>query len=118
MTFAKELREKSTEAEIVLWNSLRSNKFVKKFRRQVPLGAYVVDFCCFSEKLIIELDGEGHKGFERRKMDALRTESLTKMGFRVIRFWNAEVINDIDEVMRKIRMNLTPPDVRRGASLS
>ncbi len=115
MLFGPGLRTKETEAEKVLWQRLRSARIGYKFRRQVDIGPYVVDFCCFSKKLIIELDGEFHKRIDRRIVDRQRTQHLEKLGYVVIRFWNQEVINDVDEIIRKINI-LTSRN--SGSSLS
>src|SRR5690606_34969265 len=76
------------------------------FRRQVPIGSYVADFCCLSPKLVVEIDGN-HHGFERNAdHDRRRTEYLTGQGFRVIRFTNREVMMEIDSVVDTIRAEL------------
>lgn len=80
----------------------------EKFRRQIEIGPFVADFCCFSKKLIIELDGEFHKRTNRRKVDINRTKFLENLGYRVVRFWNGDVENNIEMVLEKIRKNLTP----------
>ncbi len=116
MLLGPDLRTKVTEAEILLWRRLRSNRIGVKFRRQVDIGSYVVDFCCFPEKLIIELDGEVHKRSDRRRIGIGRTKCFEKLGYRVIRFWNDEVVNNIDTVLERIRGSLTPRS--SGASLS
>lgn len=114
--FVNEMRLKQTEAEKFLWNKLRSNRAGDKFRRQVDIGPYIVDFCCFSKRLIIELDGEFHKSVSRKKYDSARTIYLENLGYKVIRFWNGEVINDIEIVLKEIRKGLTSRS--SGASLS
>ena len=100
-TFAKTLRKQSTPTEIKLWERLRAKRFYGlKFRRQYPLGAYIVDFICIERKLIIEIDGGQHN--EHQDYDAQRTAALRKLGYDVIRFWNHEVLNQFDLVMEKI----------------
>src|SRR6266436_5717158 len=94
---ARELRQSLTDAERFVWARLRNRRFVQfKFRRQVPLGSYVVDFVCFEQKLIVELDGGQHT--LQREYDAKRTLWLESEGFRVIRFWNHDVLQDWETV--------------------
>ncbi|MGB7876718.1 MAG: endonuclease domain-containing protein [Anaerolineales bacterium] len=98
---AKELRRNQTEAEAKLWSRLRNHQLKGSgFRRQHAIGNYVVDFCAPRKKLIIELDGSQH--LEQEEYDDERTESLESKGYRVLRFWNNEVIKDIDGVLRAI----------------
>ena len=98
---ARRLRKDSTKAERVLWDHLRSRQLAgHKFRRQAPLGSYVVDFACFEQRLVIEVDG-GHHG-EQVGYDRLRAEWLESQGFRVLRFWNNEVLGQLDEVAQVI----------------
>ena len=87
---ARRLRRNQSDAEYALWSELRAHKFLGlKFRRQHPIGPYIVDFCCIDKQLIIELDGSQH--LEREKYDRRRTAFIERQGFRVIRFWNHEV---------------------------
>ena len=96
-THARQLRTAMTDAERRLWQSLRLQQFDGyKFRRQHPLGHYVVDFVCLEAKLVVEVDGGQHS--ERQDYDASRTEWLSQRGLRVVRFWNHEVMNDIEAV--------------------
>jgi len=98
---AKELRKNSTDAERVLWQRLRAHRFAGyKFRRQQPLGRYIVDFVCFEKYLIIELDGGQHA--EQAVYDAERSIWLQSQGFRVLRFWNHEVLKDAEAVTEAI----------------
>jgi len=119
--FVRELRVKCTEAEKLLWQKLRAKRLGVKFRRQVDIGPFVVDFCCFPKKLIVELDGQIHKNALRRKSDLDRTKYLEKLGYRVVRFWNDEVVNEIEVVLERIGGCLTShsngppsPEYRRG----
>lgn len=99
---ARSLRQQSTDAERLLWEHLRGRRLSGyKFRRQVVIDPYIVDFVCFDAKLIVELDGSQH--LERQKEDEERTAYLTAMGYRVLRFWNHEVLNDMDAVKDRIR---------------
>ena len=94
---AQELRQRSTDAEQALWKRLRNRQLAEcKFRRQVPLGKYIVDFVCFERKVVIEVDGGHHQ--EQVSSDAVRTTWLESQGFQVLRFWNHEVLADTEAV--------------------
>ena len=102
---ARSLRQTTTKPEMLLWNCLRNSTFAgKKFRRQYPIGPYVADFCCYSEKLLIELDGDSHDFTE--KQDTVRTAYLQTQGYRVIRFSNGDVLENIDSVLFVIAREL------------
>ena len=104
---ARDLRQKETESEQILWSWLRNNQLNgAKFRRQQPLGNYVVDFVCFDKKLIIEIDGGQHNDDQFIEKDKERTRFLHSEGFRVIRFWNNDVLTNIDGVIIHIRRTL------------
>jgi very-short-patch-repair endonuclease len=95
-----------TDAERVLWREVRAHRFAGfKFKRQEPLGSYVVDFICYEAKLIVELDGGQHA--EQQEADAERTRWLESSGFRVIRFWNNDVLTNIAGVMHEIERKFT-----------
>ena len=97
---AKQLRRSQTEAEKALWRHLRSKGLSGlKFRRQQPIGAYIVDFVCFENKLIIEVDGGQHSNSEE---DRRRDVWLQSEGYAVLRFWNNEVLGNLDGVMEAI----------------
>ncbi|NJD89768.1 MAG: endonuclease domain-containing protein, partial [Betaproteobacteria bacterium] len=105
--FARSLRRAPTEAENRLWYYLRDRRLSgAKFRRQVPIGPYVVDFLCVTASLIVEADGGQHS--ERAGYDEERTRYLEARGYRVVRFWNNDVIGNIEGVMQAIAMALTP----------
>ena len=98
MRQAGELRRELTPAERKLWARLRGNQLNGiNFRRQYAIGKYIADFCSVKEKLIIEVDGGQHAELE--EYDEERTEYLEQQGYRVIRFWNREVMNDIENVL-------------------
>ncbi|HEY77339.1 MAG TPA: endonuclease domain-containing protein [Thermoflexia bacterium] len=98
---ARELRQEMTPAERVLWERLRNRRLGGlKFRRQHPLGRFIVDFYCASHRLIIELDGPVHKA--QRDYDAARAEYLRERGYRILRFSNEQVLNDIEGVLEVI----------------
>ena len=78
----------------------------RKFKRQKPLGHYVVDFICIEEKLIIELDGGQHA--ENAEYDQERDAWLRSQGYKVLRFWNNELMNEMESVLEKIRLTLSP----------
>ncbi|MCH9757036.1 MAG: endonuclease domain-containing protein [Gammaproteobacteria bacterium] len=103
---ARSLRQTSTPAEQKLWQYLRNKKFNgSKFRRQFPIGPYIVDFVCLNKKLIIELDGSQH--LEQIDYDAERTRYLMHFNFRVLRFWNNEVFNQFPSVLERIFNEIT-----------
>ena len=105
---ARELRQKQTEAERILWYKLRDNQLGgAKFRRQEPIGSFVVDFVSFENKLVIELDGSPHKEIEVKNSDRQRTLWLKSEGYKVLRFWNSDILNDIEGVMEKVKGALT-----------
>src|SRR3970040_1683355 len=92
---ARQLRRDQTLAEVNLWLALRSHQLENiHFRRQHPIGNFIVDFCAPQAKLIIELDGSQH--LEQQEYDAERTEFLETKGYRVLRFWNSDVLNNLD----------------------
>jgi len=101
---AKILRKNSTKAETLLWSKLRSKQLEGiKFRRQQPIGNYIVDFVSFERQIIIEVDGGQHAN--KKKEDQRRDQILTKDGFKVLRFWNNNVLENIDAVLEIIRQN-------------
>jgi very-short-patch-repair endonuclease len=106
------MRREPTRAEQLLWRKLRGKRIGPfKFRRQCPIGDYIVDFCSVGRKLIVELDGDQHA--ERvRRYDEARTQALEKCGFKVIRFWNNQVIGDLDAVTDEIFSALEEQKVR------
>jgi very-short-patch-repair endonuclease len=94
---ARRLRQDLTDTERFVWTKLRDRRFCEfKFRRQVPLKNYIVDFVCFDRKLIIELDGGQHT--MQREYDERRTAWLASEGYRVLRFWNHEVFQDWEAI--------------------
>ena len=100
---ARNLRKNSTTQENLLWSLLRNRKLNNlKFKRQVPIGSYIVDFVCEEKKLIIELDGGQHNTPENLQYDKKRTEYLNSLGYKVIRFWNNEFDNNLEGVYEKL----------------
>ncbi|OGI43336.1 MAG: hypothetical protein A2150_06745 [Candidatus Muproteobacteria bacterium RBG_16_64_11] len=103
---AKVLRRRLTDSERCLWTQLRAHRLARwKFKRQQPIGAYIVDFVCFRARLVIEVDGGQHLGSEA---DRVRGEWLEGQGFRVLRFWNNEVLTELPAVLEKIAEALSP----------
>jgi adenine-specific DNA-methyltransferase len=98
---ARELRKNLTEAESALWKHIRYRRLKRhKFRRQAPIGPYIVDFACFEKGLIIELDGGQHS--DQVAYDSERTQWLESQGFHVLRFWNDQVLKEIEAVKESI----------------
>src|SRR5271166_4194552 len=96
--FARALRKQPTRAEEMLWERLRGSRLAgAKFRRQVPFDRYGVDFYCHAAKLVVEIDGKQHEWFA--EYDAGRTEVLERLGLHIVRFTNAEVMDDLDAVL-------------------
>jgi len=102
---ARQLRKTMTDAEKLLWNKLKGRQLGVKFRRQQPIGRFIVDFVSFESRLIVEVDGGQH--FENKR-DKERDEWLRKQGFKVIRFWNMDVLANIEGVLEVIRRSLSP----------
>ena len=110
---AKEMRNNPTEEETILWQNLKAKKLDHKFRRQHPIDNYIVDFVCLSKKLIIEVDGEIH--LQQKEKDEERELKLNqKLGYRVLRFTNQQVIEDINGVLNKIISTLDSLSVGEG----
>jgi len=100
---SKNLRKNMTGEERILWRFLKNHQLDNlKFRRQQPIGKYIVDFVCFEKKLVIELDGSGHNGAEQILYDVNRDEFLKGLGYTILRFWNNEIYKNIDGIIEKI----------------
>ena len=95
-------RRPTTQAETVLWEELRSNKLGVHFRRQHVIGTYIVDFVSLKNPLVIEVDGEYHLSPEQQLLDSERTRYLEQKGYRVIRFTNYQIMNNLEFVMSKL----------------
>lgn len=101
--FAREQRNEPTRAEALFWQAVRNRRFADlKFKRQMAVGPFIADFCCFEHKLIVELDGEPHESLEARAKDALRSAFLKQEGYRVLRFSNERVLGNLEFVLREI----------------
>jgi very-short-patch-repair endonuclease len=120
---ARRLRSNSTDAERKLWWHLRPLKRVGfHFRRQVPIDYMIVDFACFAARIVIEVDGGQHNLSAGLNSDRLRDDHLRRQNFKVLRFWNNDVLGNIDGVMEVIRQALradtpTPTPPRKGEGL-
>ena len=102
LRYAKQLRQEMTDAEQRVWYHLRAHRFFGlKFRRQKPLGKFIVDFVCMERKLVVELDGGQHA--EREGYDNARSQWLLAQGYKVLRFWNDDVLRDTEVVLEAIR---------------
>jgi very-short-patch-repair endonuclease len=104
---AHRLRRDATDVETILWRALRERIAAWKFRRQHPIGRRIADFACPARKLVIELDGGRHAG--RNGADDRRSAELSARGYRVIRFWNNEVLENLDGVLETIEGALGAP---------
>jgi very-short-patch-repair endonuclease len=105
--FARQLRREMTDAERCRWKHLRAHRFAsEKFRRQEPIGPYIVGFVSHRSRLIIELDGGQHA--VQVEYDGVRTGWLESRGYRVVRFWNNQVLTETESVLEAIALVLAP----------
>lgn len=105
------LRNNGTIAEAMLWTQLKGKQLLgRKFRRQHSIGNYIVDLFCYSEQLIIELDGGIHNEGPQAVSDGLRSEYLQNLGYRILRFDNDVVINHMDRVLEEIKRHFSTED--------
>ena len=105
---ARSLRNASTDAERALWQHLRGRQLAGfKFRRQFPIAGFIADFACVDARLVIELDGGQHA--DRQDQDARRTARMMVNGYRVLRFWNHDVLARTDAVLEEILRHLSTP---------
>jgi very-short-patch-repair endonuclease len=119
---SRALRRQSTEAEKKLWQKLRRKQFHGlRFRRQYPLGPYFADFVCLPARLVVEVDGATHTELEQAEHDQRRTQWLVSQRFRILRFWNSDVFENVDGVVERIGaevrehpLPLTPSREGRG----
>ena len=113
INLAKQLRQKQTETETLLWSKLRDRQLLGlKFRRQQCIGNYIIDFACMDKKLLIEIDGGHHNTDETIKKDLDRTRWLKSKGYLVLRFWNNDIMENLDGVVETIIQTLaqkSPP---------
>ena len=107
---AKSMRSEMTDAERMLWLRLRAHRLNGfSFRRQVPMGSFIVDFVCHERNLVIELDGGQHATEQRATRDVRRTQWLKSKGYRVLRFWNSDVLRNCNLVVQAILETLVQP---------
>ncbi len=112
---ARKLRRNQTDTEKKLWLHLRNRQLSGfKFRRQHPIGKYIADFCCFERRLIIEVDGGQHSGDSVN--DFLRADYLTKKGYQIVRFWNHEILQNMESVLAVIVRALKSPSPQSSPS--
>ena len=117
---SKNLRNNMTKQEIILWQYLKQRQiFGIKFRRQAPIGNYICDFVSFEKKIVIEIDGGQHNFGSQKEKDLSRDEILKSQGFIVLRFWNTDIDNNIEGVIKKIKeiVQTCPPLVGGPKSL-
>ena len=100
-----ELRKNQTREEKILWERLRQNQLGFKFKRQHSVGPYILDFYCSEKKLAIELDGSHH--VDNKEYDTQRSDYLSVLGIKVLRFWNSEVSANIEIVIQRIEKELS-----------
>ncbi|MDR0291357.1 MAG: endonuclease domain-containing protein [Elusimicrobium sp.] len=106
--YAKKLRRNMELSEVLLWKEIRKRNIKSiKFRRQVMIGPYIVDFCCVKSKLIVEVDGIVHYTPEGREYDKERDSYLKARGFKILRFGSAGVYHSLPEVLKEIERSLT-----------
>lgn len=105
---ARSLRKDQTECEVLLWKYLRNRQLKEcKFRRQYPIGSYILDFYCSDIKLAIELDGSQHNTPQGRYYDNKRTILLKKLGIRTLRFWDNDILQNTHGVLEKISQSIS-----------
>jgi very-short-patch-repair endonuclease len=110
---ARELRRQTTDTEKRVWAELRLYKIDGlQFRQQHPIGPYIVDFCCYRTRLVIEIDGKIHE--QQREYDAERDQYLEALGYRVLRFSADRVLYDLDSVLSEIRGACSPSPAHGG----
>nr|WP_272870492.1 endonuclease domain-containing protein [Agrobacterium tumefaciens] len=97
--YARQVRKTMTDAELKFWNAVRAHRLDGlSFRRQLPVSGYIVDFACPSHKIIVELDGFQHAEDAAAAYDQQRTRTFEELGWTILRFWNEDILKDIDNV--------------------
>ena len=99
----RELRQRSTTEEEILWSKIRNSKLGYKFKRQHSIGGYILDFYCSECKLIIEIDGGSHINLEAKEYDKIRDEYFSELGYKTIRFLNIEIQTKLEKILDKIK---------------
>ncbi len=111
------LRRAMTPPEARFWNAVRAHRFhALGFRRQVPIAGFIVDFVCLERQLIVEIDGATHGGDDDLMRDASRTRRLEQEGFRVVRFWNNDVMTNLEGVPVRLKEELLIRDEILGST--
>jgi very-short-patch-repair endonuclease len=106
---ARKMRKAMSDAELKLWNELRAHRLMDlAFRQQMPIAGYIVDFACPAKKLVVEIDGSQHADAAQSEADTTRARKLEALGWTVLRFWNDDVLRDIDNVCRHIVISADP----------
>ena len=113
-TKARQLRRNMTTAEVVLWQYLRKGQMGFRFRRQYPVGPYILDFYCYELNLCIELDGDVHQEFGVETHDEIRTRYLNSLGITVLRYSNKTVFLNVDGILDSIENFAAQPVLMRG----
>ena len=109
--FAREMRSEPTDAERKLWLILRKHRLASfRFRRQYPIRGYIVDFVCLAKRLVVEADGGQHRDAATIKYDEVRTAQLRRIGFRILRFSDRDILKETDVVAKQIYRRLTEPE--------
>jgi Uncharacterized protein conserved in bacteria len=106
---ARAFRKSMTDGEQKLWSRLRGKQLEYYFRRQTSIGKYIVDFVCWKEKLVVEIDGSQHFTNAGKEHDRIRDQFLKEQGFRILRFDSVEVLNNTDGIIEAIYENLKNP---------
>ncbi|KKT96755.1 MAG: Leucine-tRNA ligase [Parcubacteria group bacterium GW2011_GWA2_45_15] len=101
----RELRNRATEEENILWSELRNGKLGYRFRRQHSFGGYILDFYCAKKRLIIEIDGGIHESVSNKEYDEVRDKYFKELDYKVLRFKNNDVKNCLNEVVKKIKQS-------------
>ena len=104
---ARVLRENLTDSEKLLWKKLSNNRLGFRFKSQHPIGIYIADFYCHKLKLVIEVDGEIHNSLDSKEYDANRDRTLREFGITILRFTNAEVVKEMENVLKVIFAHLS-----------
>lgn len=104
--YARGHRQNMTLAEEYIWNEVRAKKLGVTFRRQYPIADFIADFVCLQKRLVIEIDGGYHETTEQQQADENRTTVLTRLGYRILRYTNQEVLNDLTAVINDIQSHL------------
>ena len=115
---ARKMRKDMNEAELRLWNEMRAHRLMgMSFRRQMPIAGYIVDFACPASRIVVEVDGSQHASLADAEHDRERTGKLQALGWTVLRFWNDDVLRDIDGVCQHIVVaaGLSADDAARRA---